>query len=66
MSGTNCLNLNIAVPTSARQSDGLPVLVFIHGGGFSVGANWWPQYDMRQFVRLSCEKGKPVIALNIK
>jgi carboxylesterase type B len=44
----------------------MPVFVFIHGGGFSIGANSWPQYDPVRLVELSIEKGSPVIGINIK
>lgn len=69
-SGTECLCLNITVPTESSGSldagRQLPVFVFIHGGGFMVGSNAYPQYDMARFVRLSAEIGKPCIAVTIK
>jgi carboxylesterase type B len=35
MSGTECLNLNITMPgLPSPTSSALPVMVFIHGGGF--------------------------------
>ena len=58
------LTLNISVPR--KSHDNLPVFVFIHGGGFSTGSNSWPQYDFARIVKLSAEKGMPVIGLNIK
>ncbi|KAF2176408.1 alpha/beta-hydrolase [Zopfia rhizophila CBS 207.26] len=64
MSGREGLNLNITVPDTENQK-ALPVMVFIHGGGFLIGANWWPQYDPARFVKLSMETGSPVIAVNI-
>jgi carboxylesterase type B len=64
------LNLNITVPlikdklpTSEHQ---LPVFVFVHGGGFGVGSNAWPQYDLARIVKLSAEMGLPVIGVGIK
>jgi carboxylesterase type B len=64
MSGTECLNLNITVPdTEARD---LPVMVFIHGGGYVMGGNHWPQYDPSRLVKMSEELGMPVIVVNIK
>jgi len=64
ISDTDGLNLNISVPSAAQ--DKLPVFVFIHGGGFSTGSNSWPQYDFARIVKLSAEKGLPVIGINIK
>ena len=40
----NCLNLNIYAPTITTQKK-LPVMVWIHGGGFISGANSLPMYD---------------------
>ena len=64
------LNLNITVPIG---KDGtidagakLPVYVFVHGGGFAVGSSWYPHYDPAPLVRLSVEKGKPIIGITIK
>jgi carboxylesterase type B len=65
MSGTECLNLNITVP-DIKSDKALPVMVFIHGGGFIMGANYWPQYDPSRLVKLSSGIGMPVIAVNIK
>ncbi|KAM6515692.1 hypothetical protein FALCPG4_013908 [Fusarium falciforme] len=64
LSGTDCLTLNISIP-SGNHSAPLPVFVFIHGGGFAVGSNWWPQYDMASIVRLSAQLGQPMIGINI-
>jgi carboxylesterase type B len=67
MSGTECLNLNITVPDiEGNAGRKLPIMVFIHGGGFIMGANYWPQYDPSRLVKLSAEMGHPVIAINIK
>ncbi|KAJ4250196.1 hypothetical protein NW762_012011 [Fusarium torreyae] len=65
ISGTECLNLNIVAPASSKASNALPVLVYIHGGGFSVGANWWPQFDMKRIVQVSIDIGKPIIGINV-
>ncbi|KAI8674332.1 COesterase domain-containing protein [Fusarium keratoplasticum] len=64
-SGTECLNMNITVPQEAFPSSKFPVMVFIHGGGFFTGANWWPQVDTKQIVRHSMQQAKPIIAINI-
>ena len=65
LSGTDCLTLNISIPSGNHVAP-LPVFVFIHGGGFAVGSNWWPQYDMASIVRLSAQLGQPIIGINIK
>ncbi|KAH9929035.1 alpha/beta-hydrolase [Epithele typhae] len=38
----DCLKLNIYAPAGAKKGDNLPVLVYIHGGGYVYGnpANW--------------------------
>jgi carboxylesterase type B len=64
MSGTECLNLNITVPNNDARN--LPVMVFVHGGGFIMGANYWPQYDPARLVKMASEMGLPVIVVNIK
>lgn len=67
MSGTECLNLNITVPgTEVDQQRKFPVMVFIHGGGFIMGANYWPQYDSSRLVKLSAELGHPIVVISIK
>lgn len=63
-SGTECLNLNITTPDNLILKP-LPVMVFIHGGGFIMGANYWPQYDPSQLVKYSTTLHSPVIAVNI-
>lgn len=64
------LNLNITVPKGKNGeidiNAKLPVHVFVHGGGFAVGSSWYPQYDQAPFVRMSIEKGKPIISVTIK
>ncbi|KAF2869112.1 carboxylesteras-like protein [Massariosphaeria phaeospora] len=64
MSGLDCLNLNILVP-DIEITDPLPVMVFIHGGGFIMGSNHWPQYDPTRLVKLSGEHGLPVLGVSI-
>src|SRR4051794_12850706 len=41
MDGADCLNLNVFAPEAAAD---LPVLVWIHGGGFTAGCNASPWY----------------------
>ena len=47
--GDNCLNLNVFTPSPG--SSGLPVLVWIHGGGFFAGCNASPWYRGEKFAR---------------
>ncbi|KAJ5903533.1 carboxylesterase [Penicillium tannophilum] len=62
-SDLDCLNMNITAPIHASYN--LPVVVFVHGGGFMIGSNAWPQYDFRRLVNLSIEEGSPIIGINI-
>ncbi|KAH7000696.1 esterase/lipase [Ilyonectria destructans] len=62
------LNLNIWVPKIDGQlpaENTLPIVVWVHGGGFVSGANSWPQYDMTRLVKLSVEKKMPIIGVSI-
>lgn len=63
-SATDCLNLNITIPKTS--SSGLPVAVFVHGGGYVIGAGSWPQFDMQRLVEISLRDGKPIIGVTIK
>ncbi|KAI1611228.1 carboxylesterase-like protein [Exophiala viscosa] len=63
MSELDGLNLNIALP--AKHSGRLPVFVFFHGGGFSIGSGSWPQYDPVRTVQLSIEQQEPVIGVTV-
>lgn len=63
-SNTECLRLNIAVPSNPARKD-LPVMVFFHGGGFFTGSSSWPHYDLARFVALSISAASPIIALAV-
>jgi carboxylesterase type B len=67
-SDLDCLNLNITVPKLGGElaKQKIPVFVWVHGGGFMVGANSWPHYDHGKLVRLASENGVPVIGVGIK
>jgi para-nitrobenzyl esterase len=49
----NCLFLNIWAP-AARRNEKLPVLYWIHGGAFVIGAASQPIYDGEELARLGC------------
>ncbi|WP_404476654.1 carboxylesterase/lipase family protein [Novosphingobium sp. BL-52-GroH] len=59
--GEDCLNLNVWTP-AARSAKKLPVLVFIHGGGFFEGSNSVPVYDG---ARLAAQ-GIVVVTINYR
>jgi len=58
--GDNCLNLNVFTP--ALGAAGLPVLVWIHGGGFIGGGNASPWYAGTSFNR----DGVVVVSINYR
>ena len=41
----DCLFLNVFVPESAKEGDTLPVLVYLHGGGFTGGCGHEKHFD---------------------
>ena len=57
----DCLNLNIWTPAAAA-SDRLPVMVWIHGGGFQAGAGREPRHDGEALAR----KGVVVVTINYR
>ncbi|KAK6365525.1 hypothetical protein LTS17_011244 [Exophiala oligosperma] len=67
----HCLNLNITVPRVAITGDQkVPVLFYIHGGGFMVGSSsaqisGREIWDATNLVRRSLTIGKPVIVVSI-
>lgn len=57
----DCLNLNIWTP-AAGANDRLPVMVWIHGGGFQAGAGAEPRHDGEAFAR----KGVVLVTVNYR
>jgi para-nitrobenzyl esterase len=49
----DCLYLNVWTPAE-RKAEKLPVLYWIHGGGFVLGAASQPIYDGEELARLGC------------
>ncbi|KAJ9621817.1 hypothetical protein H2204_011733 [Knufia peltigerae] len=58
-----CLRLNVFTPT-APQSKSLPVLVWIHGGGFVFGDGGW-EFDGNNLVQHAVNIGKPVVYVSL-
>ncbi|KAI1539401.1 PnbA Carboxylesterase type B [Pyrenophora tritici-repentis] len=61
--GEDCLNLNIVKPRTNQT--GLPVLLWIYGGGWQQGATSDPRYNMSYIVQQSVLNDKPVIGMSI-
>ncbi|OHV05883.1 carboxylesterase/lipase family protein [Mycobacterium talmoniae] len=51
--GEDCLTLNVVAPQAAGP-DPLPVMVFIHGGGYILGSSATPLYDGAALARGGC------------
>lgn len=49
--GDETLNVNVFTPVPGESDAGLPVFVWIHGGGFFAGSAASPWYDGRSFNR---------------
>jgi len=58
----DCLYLNVYAPASAKRGSKLPVMVWIHGGGFVAGAASEPRYTNPALVA----KGVAVVTLNYR
>ncbi|GMR49271.1 hypothetical protein PMAYCL1PPCAC_19466, partial [Pristionchus mayeri] len=62
-SSEDCLFMNIITP-SQSQSDKLPVFVFIHGGGFCVGAS--THYGYKRLAERVAAEGIVVVTINYR
>jgi para-nitrobenzyl esterase len=58
----DCLTLNIWIPRIGDTSKKLPVMFWIHGGGFRTGAGSWPIYDGTRLA----QKGVVVVTINYR
>lgn len=58
------LNLNLTLP--AKGGKDLPVVVYIHGGGFAFGSSWYPHYDQSKVISLAEEMNQSIIGVNFK
>ncbi|KAN0114457.1 carboxylesterase [Hyaloscypha variabilis] len=65
----DCLNLNVIRPSQNGNEtvagEGLPVLVWIFGGGLYTGSTADPQYNLSGIVKVSQDLGQPVIAVSM-
>ncbi|MBE3041785.1 carboxylesterase family protein [Candidatus Bathyarchaeota archaeon] len=61
----DCLNLNVARPRGVTAADRLPVMVWIHGGGFWSGGNNEPTTAPDGLIQESVENGLPVLHVAI-
>ncbi|KAJ7583933.1 alpha/beta-hydrolase [Mycena floridula] len=59
----DCLFLNIWRPSATSTEDSLPILVYIHGGGYFVGSG--SEWDGTSLVRRSVATDKPIIFISI-
>ncbi|KAJ6263014.1 Cholinesterase [Drechslerella dactyloides] len=59
----DCLNINVIRPVGCEYHD-LPVLVWIHGGGFLASGSSNPPYNMTFQVDQSVKINKPIIAVS--
>ncbi|UOD50058.1 carboxylesterase family protein [Orrella daihaiensis] len=57
----NCLYLNVTTPDNAKPDDKLPVLVWIHGGGFVGGGS-----NLYRLDRIAREANVVVVSLNYR
>ncbi|KAJ5683270.1 hypothetical protein N7462_006435 [Penicillium macrosclerotiorum] len=63
-----CLNLNIALPRESLDQQAakpLPVMVWIHGGGFAFGANSVARYRPQALVAHARDSKTPIILVSI-
>ena len=51
--GEDCLTLNVTTP-KRRREEPMPVMVFIHGGGYILGSSATPIYDGAALARKGC------------
>jgi para-nitrobenzyl esterase len=58
----DCLYLNVYAPATVKQASKLPVMVWIHGGGFIAGAGSEPRYTNSALV----SKGVILVTINYR
>jgi len=61
----DCLTLNIARPRGTRPGADLPVLVFLHGGGFWIGNTFEITNAPDGLILQSVEHGLPIVHVHV-
>lgn len=61
----NCLSLRITRPHGTAAGAKLPVVVWIHGGGFALGTTYDQLYDHGGLVRQASRNGQPIVFVGI-
>jgi para-nitrobenzyl esterase len=61
-SGEDCLSLNIWAPADAAAGEGRPVIVFIYGGGFTIGSSGMANYSGEPMAN----RGAVFVSLNYR
>ncbi|KAJ7764234.1 alpha/beta-hydrolase [Mycena metata] len=59
--GEDCLTVNVIRPSGVKPGQGLPVLVWIHGGGYTMGSSDNIRYNGSFNVQRSVNMSKPMI-----
>ena len=62
----DCLHLNIARPKDTERGDDLPVLVFLHGGGFWIGNTHEITNAPDGLILQSVKNGLPIIHVHVQ
>ncbi|OAA61265.1 Carboxylesterase, type B [Niveomyces insectorum RCEF 264] len=61
----DCLYLNVVRPAGINATAGLPVAVWIHGGGLVMGGSADRRYNLSFIVRNSVEQGTPMLGVSL-
>jgi carboxylesterase type B len=61
----DCLYLNIIRPAGLKDTSGLPVAAWIHGGGLFMGGAANPRYNLSFIVNQSVALGTPIIGVSL-
>lgn len=61
----DCLTLNVVRPSDFGPGDKLPMVIWIHGGGFRAGGSSLASYNQSWIVQQSVRRRIPIIAVSI-